>query len=49
MPSYLVNSHDISKKQCFHVWGLTGLTLKVEARHSSEMMTTIYQLTHCNI
>jgi len=31
------------------LWGLTFLTLKKEAPHSSEMMTTIFHLTHCNV
>jgi len=49
MPCNLVNSHDISEKQCLHLWGLTCLTLKMETPHSSEMLTTIFQLTHCNV
>ena len=37
------------KAECLHLWGLTCLTLKKKALHSPEMMTTLYQLTHCNV
>ena len=47
VPCHLVNSYDISEKHCLHLRGLTCLNLKMEALHSSEMITNIFQLTHC--